>query len=49
MEKTQKDKSVPKSETPFGRFEQLAKHVVTVPKLEVDRQGEKRNQKEHVS
>jgi hypothetical protein len=32
VKKEPKDKAAPKGETPFGKFEQLAKKVVTSPK-----------------
>ncbi|MBI4188603.1 MAG: hypothetical protein HY529_05300 [Chloroflexi bacterium] len=32
MKREPKDKTIPKGKTPFGRFEQLAKKVVTTPK-----------------
>ena len=35
MKKELKDKEQPKGETPFGKFEQLAKKVVVAPKIKI--------------
>lgn len=37
MKKPQKDKIPPKGVSPFGRFEQVAQKIVTVPKQKTKR------------
>lgn len=43
MAKTPKSKETPKGETPFGKFEQLAKKIVTTPKHKQDTSVRPRN------